>query len=102
MSDTNIIIAARKAQDVGDFSDVKRVAKVVLASAKRRWFYHEEQDQRCKNYHALPLWKKIFKTRSFDGALPGRARAADDLMFAEALYVAVAKRNVERFTDRRS
>lgn len=102
MNDQDIVMAARRAEDTGDFSEIFEVSHKCLSSAARQWAPHEAQDQRYKEYHCRPWYKRIFFKQPFGGGMEGRFKAADDLALAKDFRNAVAKRDIKSFTDHRS
>jgi len=101
MSYRDIIAMARNAEDTGDFSSMEEMSARFLSSSQERWASHEAQDQKWYGWKNKPWWKKVFSRKPFGFAMPGRVGAASNLLMAENLCSAVAKRDVKPFTDRR-
>jgi hypothetical protein len=97
-TDWDIIIAARYAEETGDFSEIEKIAREFLVDAQKKWAPHEARDQNWREYHAKPWWQKIFSKNPYSGPLPGRFRAAENLSLAKCLLNDVEKRDVKSFT----
>lgn len=104
MNYQDITASAKHAVDTGDFSRIEEVSLRILGAAQKRWAPHEAQDRRCENYDRKPWWKRIFLRifllKPFDGALPGRVGAWENLNSAEGLRYDVEQRDVRALTNR--
>lgn len=97
MSDYTISELAKTAQETGDFTQLESIACEALQHAQQAWEPFEQADERWKKWNNLPGWKKMFHRQPDCHGGRDRCRAAEQVMWMEALHNAVQQRNVRGF-----